>query len=94
MTAASKPIASLPGAVDAQRVDHRRHRVRVSLEGRGLVGARQAVIHERAGEQLSRLLVIDEMPGEGLAEALCHAAMDLASGVIRLITVPTSSTTT
>src|SRR6516164_639577 len=38
----------------------------------------QAVIHQGTGQQLARVLVIDEMLGEGLADALRHAAMDLA----------------
>ena len=42
------------------------------------VGARQAVIHQRAGDELARLRVMDEMLGEGLADALCHPAVNLS----------------
>jgi len=46
-------IASLARTLDPQRVGLGRHRVLVGLKGRDFVGARQAVIHQRAGEQLA-----------------------------------------
>src|SRR5271169_4190409 len=71
-------IAGLARTLDTQWVGLGRHRVLVHLERAQLVGARKAIIDQRAGEQLTRALVIDEMLGEGLADALRHAAMDLA----------------
>ncbi len=39
---------------------------------------RQAVVHQGAGQELARSLVIDEMLGKGLANALHDPTMDLA----------------
>ena len=44
------------------------------IERRQIVGPRQAVIHERAGQQLAGLRVIDELLHRRLAEALGDGA--------------------
>jgi hypothetical protein len=48
-------IAGLPRTLDAQRVGLGRHRVFVHLERTDFVGARQAVVHQRAGDELARM---------------------------------------
>ena len=47
------------------------------MSGRS-VGARQRVVHERAGDELTGLRVIDDAFQHRLADALADAAMDLA----------------
>ena len=75
----SPDIAGLAGAVDTQRVGLGRHRVLVHLERADFVGARRAVIHQRAGEGLARVPVIDEVLGEGLADAPAAASSACAA---------------
>ena len=52
--------------------------MRVHLEGGDVVGARHRVVHERAGQELARLVVVGEHLEESLAEALHDPAVDLA----------------
>ena len=47
-------------------------------EGREGRGARHGVIHERAGDELARVAVVDVLLEQRLADALRHAAVDLA----------------
>ena len=67
----------LSTALDAERILVGRHAVRRQREGGHVVGARQAIVHEGAGEQLPRLLVVDAVLVHGLAQPLCHAAVHL-----------------
>jgi hypothetical protein len=43
-----------------------------------IVGARHRVVHERAGESWPALAVVTDVLHQRLADALHHAAMDLA----------------
>jgi len=76
MIAASAPTFA---TLNTQRAGPGRHRILVHLKLADLDGARQAVIRQRAGNELARVRVMDEMLGEGLADALHAAAVDLAS---------------
>ncbi len=51
----------------------------VALDVRHRVGARHAVVHEAAGQQLPGLAVVDLVLDQRLADALHHAAVDLAA---------------
>src|SRR5258708_26984808 len=65
--------ADRPGfarALDADRIGPAQHLVEPDIERRHAVGARHAIVHETAREQLA-VLVIDDLFGEGLANALC-----------------------
>ena len=48
------------------------------VQRRQLVGARHAVVHQRAGEELAARLVVDHLLVQRLADALRHAAVDLS----------------
>ena len=50
----------------------------LDLEDRQVVGARHRVVHERAGQQLARCLVVDAALEHRLADALREAAVHLA----------------
>ena len=67
----------LAAAFDAERVVRAQRRMRVDLERRQVVRARHAIVHERAGDELRRI-VIDRVLVERLADALRQAAVDLA----------------
>ena len=68
---------ALAHALDAEGVD-RGGEVHVDdLERRHLVGARQRIVHEGAGEELARV-VVDQRLAERAAEALGDAAVELA----------------
>ena len=54
MTAQRRRRAALAARLDAERVGRRQHLDDLGGEGRQRVGARHAVIHERAGERLAR----------------------------------------
>ncbi len=69
--------AALAHALDAEGVD-RGGEVHVDdLERRHLVGARQGIVHQRAGEELPRV-VVDQRLAQRAAEALGDAAVELA----------------
>ena len=78
MTAAGAAIAPaspqplMPSGLDGHLVDGR-----VDLERRQIIGARHAVVHERAGHELA-VLVIDRAFEQRLADALRDAAVHLA----------------
>ena len=69
--------ARLAAALDAERVRRRFRRGHVDLERRQIVRPRHAVIHQRAGDELT-VLVIDHAFEQRLADALRDAAVDLA----------------
>ena len=69
--------AGLAAALDAERIATGIGRGRVDLERRQVVGARHAVVHERAGHELA-VLVVDRALQQRLADALGDAAVDLA----------------
>src|SRR5690606_38376746 len=52
-------------------------------DGRAVVGARHAVVHERAGDQLA-VLAVDRALVQRLADALADAAVDLAGQQLRV----------
>src|SRR5262249_33153545 len=82
--------AGFARALDAERVGLRRHRVDGILERGPVVGARQGVVHERAGDQLPARWVEDRLLHHGLAEALRDGAVGLAfddHGVERLAAI-------
>jgi hypothetical protein len=51
--------------------------VTFDVHGGEVVGARHAVLHERCGEELPRLAVVDHLLHQRLPHALGHAAVDL-----------------
>ena len=51
----------------------------VALDVRHHVGARHGVVHEAAGQELAGLAVVDLVLHQRLADALHHAALDLAA---------------
>ena len=69
--------AGLAAALDAERVGRCRRRMIGERERRHVGGARHGVIHERAGEQLA-VAVVDRLFHQRLADALHHAAVQLA----------------
>src|SRR4051794_35300963 len=69
---------SLTGTLDAERIALRRYFVALDLEERELVGARHAVIHERAAQALSAIGIVDHVLEQRLADPLHDAAMELA----------------
>jgi hypothetical protein len=59
---------------------------------RDIVRTRHAIVHERAGQQLPGLFVVDAIFEQRLPDALHDTAVIWPSTIIGLITVPTSST--
>ena len=70
--------AGLAAALHAERVGEARYHGEVPGEERQIVGARQRVVHERAGQQLPARLVVDRVLGERLADPLRDGAVALA----------------
>src|SRR6185503_549693 len=70
--------AELAAALHAEQVGLAGHAfVETRAQRRQLVGARRAVVHQRAGHELAAALFIAHLFPERLAGALRHAAMDL-----------------
>ena len=69
--------AALARALDAERIERRGRDHVVDLERGHVVGARQRVVHQRAGEELTGG-VVDHLLEESVADAVRHAAVDLA----------------
>jgi hypothetical protein len=70
--------ADLATPLDAERIVPARGALRSHRDRRQVIRPRHAVIHERAGEELTAHRVIDTVLAERLADALHDAAMDLA----------------
>src|SRR5207249_4202810 len=70
--------AALAGRADAQGVRRGRYLGEFGGEERHRVGARHRVVHERPGQQLAAVAVIDDLFAHCLADTLDDAAMDLA----------------
>src|SRR6185437_10090879 len=70
--------ARLARALDAQRISLAGHVMGLEHERRSVGRARQRIIHERAGDELAVLGVVDSLLHQGLADALHRAAMNLA----------------
>ena len=56
----------------------RRHRVRVNCQRADVVGTRHRIVHERAGDELTGIGIEMDILHQDLADALRHAAGDLA----------------
>src|SRR6185503_18138084 len=70
--------AELAAALHAEQVGlARRALVEARAQRRQLVGARRAVVHQRAGHELAAALFIAHLFPQRLASALRHAAVDL-----------------
>ena len=61
-----------------ERVGRRRHLADLGLEQRQAVGPRHRVIHQRAGQKLAGVAVVDAFLPQRLADALRDAAVALA----------------
>src|SRR5436853_3248750 len=71
--------AELAAALDTEEVGPAGHAFIESIaQRRQLVGARHAVVHEGSGKQLPAVLIVDRLLVQGLADALCNAALDLS----------------
>src|SRR5579875_116443 len=70
--------AGLAGALDAERVGPGRHRMVLLPDRRQIIGPRQRIIHERAGEQLPRNGIEADVFEKRLPQPLGDAAGDLA----------------
>ena len=70
--------ADFAATLDANRIVPATGALRRRRDLRQVICARNAVIHERAGEELTAHRVIDTVLAERLADALHDAAMDLA----------------
>src|SRR5712692_12110889 len=70
--------AALAARFDAQRIGGRRNFVEASREGRHVAGAREGVVHQRAGDRLAARAVDDAGFTHRLPEALDDAAVGLA----------------
>ena len=68
--------AGFADALGAERIDRRRRDRGVQLEAREVGGARQRVVHERAGQQLP-VVVVDGLLDHRLADALRQPAVNL-----------------
>ena len=79
--------AGLAHALGAEWVHRRRRHRRVELEAREVGGARQRVVHERAGQQLP-VLVVDGLLDHRLADALRQPAVDLPFDDERVDQIP------
>ena len=80
--------AGLADAFDPERVAVGRRLVVAEVEIAEIGGARHAVIHERAGQELAAL-VVDDVLHQHLADPLDDAAMDLPFASSGLSTMPT-----
>ena len=69
---------ALAGALDAERVRRARHVAAGDGDRRQIVGARDGVVQERPGQQLSARRVVDALLGQRLADALRCGAVHLA----------------
>ncbi len=69
--------AGLARALGAERVGGAGELVVVELDRAEIVGARQGIVHEAAGDQLAGRRVVDRVLEQRLADALRDAAMDL-----------------
>ena len=67
----------LAATLDAERIVHATGALRRYRYHRQVICTRHAVIHKRAGEQLSACRIIDAVLAERLARALHDATMDL-----------------
>ena len=70
--------AGFAATLRAERIVRARRDLGRHLERRQIVGARQRVVHEAAGQQLAGLRVVDAVLDQRLADALREPAMDLA----------------
>ncbi len=75
--AGARNRARFAAALDAERIRRTFGHGRTDLERRQVVGARHGVVHVRAGQQLS-LVVIDRVFEQRLSDALRDAAVHLA----------------
>ena len=66
------------GRADPERVGRGRNFAELGREKRQPVGARQRVIQQRAGQQLTGVAIVDAILAQCLAEPVGNAAMDLA----------------
>ena len=80
ITVGGAPIVPLsPMPLTPSGLVFERHLLQMRLDLREQVGARHAVIHEGRRQHLRRVLVVDRMLHQRLADALRDAAMDLAA---------------
>ena len=77
MTEVSEPAARLPASLHAEHVGRGRHRMVDDCNLGRVAGARQRIIHERAGQELA-ILVVHRHFHQRLSDALDHAAVQLA----------------
>src|SRR5256885_173609 len=76
-TSDAATAAGLAAALHAQRIVRARRHRGVDVETGQVVGARHAVVHERAGHELAGI-VVDAVLEQRLADALGDAAVHLA----------------
>jgi len=68
----------LARALDAKRIGGRRHVVGRERKHRNIAGAWHGVVHERTGQELPAVGVVDRMLEQRLADSLYDSTMDLA----------------
>ena len=78
MQAGAPGGAALAAGLDTERIGGREHFGDLGAERRQRVGARHAVVHERAGERLPGIRLDIELLPQGLTDALRDGAMGLA----------------
>src|SRR5262245_45604565 len=76
--------AGFADALDPERIGLAGHFLQFRLHVRHRVGARHAVVHEAAGEQLSGLAIVDLVFQQRLAETLHDPAVNLAANDQRI----------
>src|SRR5215831_9196501 len=72
--------AGFTAAFDPEGVSRAAGAVEADMKGWQVVGARHCIVHERAGDQLTRTGIVDGVLEQGLADALGDRAMRLARG--------------
>ena len=85
--------AGFTDALDPERVGLAGHLLKVSVDIRHRVGARHAVVHEAAGQELAGLAVVDLVLDQRLADPCTTPPWIWPRTIIGLSTRPRSSTT-
>src|SRR5439155_9364926 len=70
--------AGLARALGAHRIERRRYRIALDVHVGKRIPAWHRIVHERRGQELTGLAVVDDLLHERLTHALRHAAVDLA----------------